>query len=223
MIEPTVGRIVHFRPGKQAANLRIQCDARQPIAAIVTYVHDPRRVNLALFDALGRNHAFTNVRLLQDDDKGADDEPFAEWMPFQKGQAAKTEAAEKQLGVQRSPGNRLVSEAEIDAESVAKGKTAPRITPADIEASIASEHFFTAADPFIRDGSYPEGLPESLELLTFCVLILRNGFTVTGESACASPENFDAEIGRKIARANAVQKIWPLEGYLLKQRLHDAA
>jgi hypothetical protein len=58
-------------------------------------------------------------------------------------------------------------------------------------------------------------------LLTFCVLVLRNGFTVTGESACASSENFDAEIGRKIARQNAVAKIWPLEGYLLKQRLHD--
>ena len=62
-----------------------------------------------------------------------------------------------------------------------------------------------------------------LDLLTFCVLVLQNGFTVTGESACASPENFDAEIGRKIARDNAVQKIWPLMGYALKQQLHDAA
>jgi hypothetical protein len=50
-------------------------------------------------------------------------------------------------------------------------------------------------------------------------MVLRNGFTVTGESACASPENFDPEIGRKIARENAVNKIWMLEGYLLKQRL----
>ena len=49
--------------------------------------------------------------------------------------------------------------------------------------------------------------------------MLRNGFTVTGESACASPENFDAELGRKIARQNAVQKIWPLMGYALKERL----
>ncbi|WP_249451677.1 Gp49 family protein, partial [Escherichia coli] len=46
-------------------------------------------------------------------------------------------------------------------------------------------------------------------------------FTVTGESACASPENFDAEIGRKIARQNAVNKIWMLEGYLLKQKLSE--
>lgn len=60
---------------------------------------------------------------------------------------------------------------------------------------------------------------EALNQLTFCILVLRNGFTVTGESACASPENFDAEVGRKIARQNAVQKIWPLMGYELKSRL----
>jgi hypothetical protein len=58
-----------------------------------------------------------------------------------------------------------------------------------------------------------------MELLTFCVLVLRNGFTVTGESACASPENFDAEIGRKVARTNAVSKMWPLMGYALKEKL----
>lgn len=103
MIEPTVGRIVHFRPGKSAANLRIQCDPRQPLAAIVTYVHGPRMVNLAVLDALGRHHALASVRLLQDDDKGSDDEPFAEWMPFQKGQAAKTEQAEKALEIAASP------------------------------------------------------------------------------------------------------------------------
>lgn len=65
--------------------------------------------------------------------------------------------------------------------------------------------------------------PESLHLLTFCVLVLRNGFTVTGESACVSPETFDAEIGRKIARQKAVEKIWPLLGFALKQKLCDAA
>ena len=59
----------------------------------------------------------------------------------------------------------------------------------------------------------------ALGLLTFYVLVLKNGFTVTGESACASPENFDAELGRKIARQNAVQKMWPLMGYALKEKL----
>ena len=100
----------------------------------------------------------------------------------------------------------------------AKGKTAARITPADIEANIASEHFFTAADGALYGGGVPFHV-DQLELLTFCVLVLRNGFTVTGESACASPENFDAEVGRKIARQNAVSRIWPLMGYELRTKL----
>ena len=117
----------------------------------------------------------------------------------------------------------------IEQDIQAAGKTAPRVTPADIEANIVSEHYFTAADGlkgFLRERDYSEveqimlehgGSP--LHLLTFCVLVLRNGFTVTGESACASPENFDAEIGRKIARANAIAKIWPLMGYALRAQL----
>jgi hypothetical protein len=123
-------------------------------------------------------------------------------------------------------------DAGIEQEIIAKGLTAPRVTPADIEANIASEHYFTAYDGrygALANGSYVgREVPKvndddlvALELLTFCVLTLRNGFTVTGESACASPENFDAEMGRKIARANAVQKIWPLMGYVLKQKLEE--
>ena len=117
------------------------------------------------------------------------------------------------------------TDAQIEQEIQAKGKTAARITPADIEANIASEHYFTAGEGAwacrVNEGNPMENflLPESLRLLTFCVLVLRNGFTVTGESACASPENFDAEIGRKIAHANAVQKIWPLMGYELRSKL----
>ena len=109
---------------------------------------------------------------------------------------------------------RPVTDETIEAEIVAKGLTAPRVTPADIEANIACEYTFTAAQAVVGGPVH-----ESLGLLTFCVLVLNNGFTVTGESACASPENFDADIGRKIARANAVQKIWPLMGYALKQKL----
>lgn len=108
----------------------------------------------------------------------------------------------------------------IEQEIQVKGKTAPRVTPADIEANIAGEYYFTAGEACPR--TTPEHF-QAMDLLTFCVLVLKNGFTVTGESACASPENFDAEIGRKIARQNAIQKIWPLMGYELKQRLHDAA
>lgn len=119
----------------------------------------------------------------------------------------------------------------IEQEIQAKGLTAPRITPADIEANIASEHYFTAdqgARHAILDATAGNGdrhpdffspLDPALCLLTFCVLVLRNGFTVTGESACASPENFDAYLGRKIARQNAVAKVWPLMGYELRSKL----
>jgi Phage protein (N4 Gp49/phage Sf6 gene 66) family len=112
----------------------------------------------------------------------------------------------------------------IEQEIKAKGLTAPRVTPADIEANIASEHYFTGLDGIIGATMAKEGtqVPAPLMLLTFCVMVLQNGFTVTGESACASPENFDAEVGRKIARENAKQKIWPLMGYELKQKLVGA-
>ena len=109
----------------------------------------------------------------------------------------------------------------IEQEIQAKGLTAPRVTPADIEAEIASEHYFTAsqgkagAEYVIHDAN-DKG---PLSLLTFCVLVLRNGFTVTGESVCASPENFDAEIGRRIACQTAVNNIWPLLGFRLRDRL----
>lgn len=118
-------------------------------------------------------------------------------------------------------------DAGIESLIQAKGKTAPRVTPADLDAVIASEHYFTAAQGVAgrnlcaEDPDGVTGLTTNspLHLLTFCVLVLKNGFTVTGESACASPENFDKEIGRRIARENAKQKLWPLLGYALKERL----
>jgi hypothetical protein len=102
-----------------------------------------------------------------------------------------------------------------------KGLTAPRITPNDIESNIRYETYFTAAEGAMQADGDPGD--EALELLTFCVLVLANGFTVTGESACASPENFYAEIGREIAREKAVEKIWPLMGYELKSKLNGEA
>lgn len=92
----------------------------------------------------------------------------------------------------------------IEAEISAKGLNAKRITPEMLDAEIATEDFH------VFPGS----------CLTICALTLRNGFTVTGESACASPANFDAEIGQKIARENARQKIWPLLGFRLRDQLN---
>ena len=94
-------------------------------------------------------------------------------------------------------------EGEIEQEIVNKGKVAPRLMPQDIDNTIVGEAFY------VFPGT----------TLTICALTLRNGFQVTGESAAASPENFDEGIGRKIARDNARGKIWALEGYLLRSKL----
>ena len=99
-----------------------------------------------------------------------------------------------------------MTDSQIEKEIQEKGLTAPRVTPARLEEVIVSEqfHVFTGTT------------------FTACLLTLENGYTVLGESACASPENFNAELGRKIARDNAKNKIWQLEGYLLRQKLHDS-
>lgn len=119
----------------------------------------------------------------------------------------------------------------IEQEIQTKGLTAPRITPADIEANIDSEVYFTAehgvegamARLELHSVHHHGGMHTGhLGLLTFCVLVLKNGYTVHGVSACASPENFDADLGRKIARQNAVAEIWPLMGYELRNRLASA-
>lgn len=97
-------------------------------------------------------------------------------------------------------------EAQIESEIQAKGLNAPRLNPDMIDATIVSEmyHIFPGTT------------------LTVCALSLRNGYIVTGESAAASPANFDQAIGRKIARDNARNKIWALEGYLLREKLAGA-
>ncbi len=98
-------------------------------------------------------------------------------------------------------------EAAVEAELQAKGLNAPRLNPLAIDATIAAEQYH------VFPGT----------TMTVCALILRNGYVVVGESAAASPENFDQAIGRKIARERAREKIWALEGYLLRSRLMGAA
>lgn len=96
-------------------------------------------------------------------------------------------------------------EQELEQEIQEKGLDAPRLTPELIDSVIVAEQFH------VFEGSQ----------LTVCCLTLTNGFTVTGESACVSPENFNAATGQKVSRRNARDKIWTLEGYLLKQKLFD--
>ena len=100
----------------------------------------------------------------------------------------------------------MITEDSIEQEIQNKGLNAPRLNPAHIDAQILAEQFY------VFPGTS----------LTVCALTLKNGFHVTGEAACASPENFDEAIGRKVARDDARSKIWALEGYLLRSKLAAA-
>lgn len=99
----------------------------------------------------------------------------------------------------------MANEQEIEKAIQAKGLGAPRLSPADIDAVIVGETFTV--------------LPSGKCMV--CELTLRNGFTVRGEASVVSRENFDEEIGKKVSRQKARDQIWPLEGYLLQQRLAD--
>ncbi len=90
----------------------------------------------------------------------------------------------------------------IEKEIQAKGLTAPRVTPADVDAAIAGEEYAVFSGR-----------------LTVCVLTLTNGFLVTGESSCVDAANFDFDLGKKLARQKARDKIWELEGYRLRQAI----
>ena len=101
-----------------------------------------------------------------------------------------------------------------------------QITQADINANIDSEYYFTAADGV--DGANMSGeltiacsYEDSLKLITFCVLVMKNGFSVIGSSVCFSHGHYSAEVGREVARENAIQNVWPLMAYALKEKLAE--
>ncbi len=110
----------------------------------------------------------------------------------------------------------------IEQAIQAAGKNAPRVKPSDVEKEIEFETCFTAEEGVFGATRMRSGVP-ALALTTFCVMVLRNGYTVVGMSACASPENFDADIGKKIAREKAIDKVWPLLGYQLRDQLAKQA
>lgn len=119
-----------------------------------------------------------------------------------------------------------------DAEAAAVA-IAPRVTLADIEAAIAHRYHFTGGDAVwalqlkktwneehqCYEAPRGDPLPEPLRLLSICLVVMKNGFTVIGKSAPASPANFNAELGRKLAYEDCVRQIWPLMGFALRERL----
>ena len=92
-----------------------------------------------------------------------------------------------------------MNDIQIEAEIQEKKLVAPRVTMSHIESAIDEEIYQRI-----------EGTT-----ITICVLRMKNGFSVTGESACISPENFDVDLGKKIAKQKALDKCWELFGFHL--------
>lgn len=132
-----------------------------------------------------------------------------------------------------------MSDEAIEQEIQAKGKTAARVTPNDIEASIASEHYFSCwdgingalaacnltqrhADTDTANGQQPPVATtyEAASQVTICLMVMRNGHKIVGvNTGAVSAANFDAELARKLSRQNAIDQIWPLMGYELRSKL----
>lgn len=106
------------------------------------------------------------------------------------------------------------TEAECAAIAVA-----PRVSLADIEGAVQGRYHFSGFEAV--SGGHPSH-DEGLKLLSLCILVMRNGFMVVGKSAPASPENFNADLGRKLAYEDCVRQLWPLMGFALRQKLSAA-
>lgn len=114
------------------------------------------------------------------------------------------------------------TEQKIEQEIQEKGLNAPRLTPDHIDSKIKAIRYVSGdVEPAYAHEDYFAKEDKNTACLTICILTLENGFMVTGESACASPENFNKLLGQKIAYENARNKIWQLEGYLLKEKLSN--
>jgi hypothetical protein len=118
-----------------------------------------------------------------------------------------------------------IEASEAEAAAVAVSHTT-RVSLADIEANIMVEFAFSGARACLAaryEDNIPEDVFDTLGLLTIHIIVLKNGFTIIGKSAPADAVNFNAELGRKFAREDAIRQIWPLMGYALREKLFLAA
>lgn len=109
-------------------------------------------------------------------------------------------------------------QARLEADLTDRNLLASRVTLAEVEANIKSVYFYTAAEGI--GASYIE---EPLFRLTHCAIVLQSGFIVTGENMCQSPENFREDVAQKLAKEQAIDKVWELMGYELSIKRAKAA
>lgn len=219
-IKPTVGRRLWYFASNYDVSSHIDpltiADRSQPLDAGIAYVHSDRLINISVTDQNGVIHSRTSVTLYQDGEFLPVDGNYCVWMDYQVQQAAK-EAGQTAVA--------SVTSAEIESAIVTKGLTAPRITIEAIEASVVGEYYLTGDEIAQASKAHVKPWPvepqhqANLGTLTICILLLRNGFMVVGKSAVASPVNFDAKLGREIARKDAVSQIWAPMGFELRSKL----
>lgn len=200
MIKPTVGRVILFCPGAHFAGTR--SSDGEPLPALISRVWGDTCINIGGFDADGKPFAATSVLLVQDDGPVPAGGHYAEWMSYQKDQAAKTEA---QHEVKADPAGDQAIERMIHARNL----TAPRVSPADLDANIV-------------DTEIVKYVSRSGQVFRWAILTAECGYGAAGRpSVSVSPENDDDEIGERVAIANSRNEMWPLMGYALKQKLFE--
>lgn len=237
-IPPTVGRVLWFFDKKRHPGFHENPNGG-PYAAQIASVCSDDVVNLTVSDAHGTTHGRVGVILSHAGGQPEGADYWCEWMPYQKGQAAKTEAVERSLGhLSRHLG--LVPLPVVDPgimvrEIQAQASNSRRVTPADVEAEITHEFYFTPARAmegddalevwrFAEKGPGEEPLPAALTSLTFCVLVLRNGTKVVGiNHGAIDPAQHSVQRGREEARKQAIDKMYELLGFRLRDHLHERA
>jgi len=217
MIKPTVGRVVWFHPGLSYATQRNIAFGvtDQPLAATIAHVINDNMVNLSYLDQNGNQYSATSVPFKHDEDSVVYGEFYCEWMPYQKEQAALSQAS---------------SSSDATNINTDQSKASSKLTDADIDATIREVHYFTAKDGVIGALTIPDNFGEvqanfpALETITLCVLILKNGYKLLGVNhSSVDPKNHDLEYGKKLAYQDARNKIWELEGYLLKDAQYHSS
>lgn len=107
-----------------------------------------------------------------------------------------------------------------EAIATSHNPKAPRVSLDDVLASIQQESYFLVGDALYKTGAIKGPYDEHpASKMTICVVVLHNGFIVIGKTAPASADNFDPEVGRKLAHEDCIRQIWPLLGFELRSKL----
>lgn len=206
-MKPTIGRIVTYfvGDGEIAENKYLPDgpNGHREHPAIITAVWSDDCVNLRVFFDAGEIGVRNSMMRLPDLPPGTAGNRFNSGWKWPD-RHAKSGSSSYENALQEEIITHMISSDALEKDIAAKGLAAPRVTLEQIKERICHTEYAVFGG-----------------VLTICIITLKNGFMVTGESACASPANFDREIGERLAREDAKRKIWALEGYQLRTRLAE--